>query len=76
MCWALQVFTLAGCVTQHAILPFVKHFQWFMLFSVEELENLRKLVTEIEMGMVGSIRKAAFWCLPQAVLLCLCLIYI
>ena len=50
----IQVFTLASYVTQHAILSFVKHFQWFMLFSTDELENLRKLVTENEMGMVES----------------------
>ena len=64
---ALQVFALAGYVTQHEILSFVKHFQWFMLFSTDELENLRKLVTENEMGMEES-----FWILPFGVYLKAC----
>lgn len=53
---ALQVFALAGYVTQCAISFFVKNLQ-YMLFSVDKLENLRKLVTAIEMGIVGSILK-------------------
>lgn len=42
-----------------------------MLSSINELGNPRKLVTEIEMGLVGSILNPAFRCLPQSVLVCL-----